>query len=461
MTAPTPLSRLPFISPTNLPTTARSIVNAVSPTSQSLQVQPSYGPPVVQAVSSRAPIAVVGARAPTPANPTSLYPSAPTTASLYGVVSPTPAVATGNVDAACLGCVCDQWWKCCDIVWNGFCDGLTATVCSAECTGSYSGSQKLPTIRNYPASVGEFCGRGLFMRPVECDAAMGLQCLATSNNLATKNEIGQCYQVTPPPPAPPNACTDNTARCSCTVEKCGGTRGWNGVQGVCQAGEETSAFEMLNCQTTPAMCSQVSDRCECAFSSCWGWTSQTSQCLISPQCVDRRTELANEAVLGFKRRNIQVLAWDFDSTIISVDTASGCYPDLAYVTDRMDQDFIALAKAAQRAGMKQAITSYNSIGMVFVDGQLTGGPGLLKAVLAKVLGEDNGFLIFAFESKTPDVEGKNVHLQMLMQQLGITHKSTVLLIDDYEVNVKLAKTAGYSTAKARTGRGVDLRMLAS
>jgi phosphoglycolate phosphatase-like HAD superfamily hydrolase len=127
----------------------------------------------------------------------------------------------------------------------------------------------------------------------------------------------------------------------------------------------------------------------------------------------------------------------------------------------MDQDFIALAKAAQKQGMKQAITSYNSIGMVFVDGQLTGGPALLKAVLAKTLGDSNNFLIFAFESRKPDTEGKNVHLQMLMQQLNIQHKSTVLLIDDYDVNVDLAKEAGYSTAKARTGRGVDLRMLAS
>lgn len=299
------------------------------------------------------------------------------------------------------------------------------------------------------------------MRPVECDASQGLQCLSSSNIQATQAEIGLCFHVTPPPPPVPNVCSDPTPRCACTVQNCGGTRGWNGVQGVCQAGEDTSDFEMLNCQVTPAMCERTADKCECAFSACWGWTSSTEKCLIEPQCADRRSQLADAAVQGFRQRNIQALAWDFDSTIISIDTASGSYPDLTYLIDRMDQDFITLAKAAQRQGMKQAITSYNSMGMVFVDGQLTGGPELLKAILAKVIGEDNNFLMYAFESKDPWVEGKNVHLQMLMQQLRLQHKSTVLLIDDYEVNVDIAKEVGYSTAKARTGRGVDLRMLAS
>jgi len=144
-----------------------------------------------------------------------------------------------------------------------------------------------------------------------------------------------------------------------------------------------------------------------------------------------------------------------------VDTASGSYPDLNALVDRMDQDFIALSKAAARAGMQQAITSYNSIGMVFVDGQLTGGPDLLKAILARVLGENNRFTILAFESKNPTVEGKNIHLQMLMQQLQIQRKASLLLIDDDSGNIKLAKAAGYSTAQARTSRGVDLRMLAN
>lgn len=230
------------------------------------------------------------------------------------------------------------------------------------------------------------------------------------------------------------------------------------MQGVCQLGESTSDFESENCQVTPAMCAQTSDKCECAFSSCWGWTNQ---CVIDQTCLNRRSQLADTAVQGFLRRDIQVLAWDFDSTIVSIDTASGTYPDLSYITDRIDQDFVALAKAAQKAGMQQAIASYNSPGMVFIDGQLTGGPPLLKAVLAKVLGDNNNFSIVAFESQNPGTDGKNVHLQMLMQQLKIPYKSQILLIDDYDVNVQLAKQAGYSTAKARTGRGVDLRMLAT
>lgn len=233
------------------------------------------------------------------------------------------------------------------------------------------------------------------------------------------------------------------------------------MQGVCALGATTTDYDQRNCDVTPSKCLETADKCECAFSSCWGWTTLTAQCNIDQQCIDRRSQLADAAVVGFQKRNIQVLAWDFDSTIINVDTASGSYPDLNSLADRIDQDFITLSKAAARAGMFQAITSYNSIGMVFVDGQLTGGPALLKAVLAKVLGENNRFTILAFESKNPGVEGKNVHLQMLMQQLQIQRKASILLIDDDTNNVRLAKAAGYSIAQARTGRGIDLRMLAN
>jgi hypothetical protein len=129
--------------------------------------------------------------------------------------------------------------------------------------------------------------------------------------------------------------------------------------------------------------------------------------------------------------------------------------------ERVNPDFVLLAKTAQKAGMKQAITTYNSPGMVYIDGELAGGQPLMTAVLNAIMGNNSGFAVAAFNSYEPEVEGKLVHLEGVMQYFGVTSKASVLLIDDSRTNIELAKQAGFSTARATSGRGFDLRLVSN
>jgi predicted HAD superfamily phosphohydrolase YqeG len=46
------------------------------------------------------------------------------------------------------------------------------------------------------------------------------------------------------------------------------------------------------------------------------------------QCGRTLSQMADSAVARFQQRGIDVLCWDFDDTIIFLNTPQGTYPDL-------------------------------------------------------------------------------------------------------------------------------------
>lgn len=326
-----------------------------------------------------------------------------------------PKQSSDQIVATCLMCVCTKriGGACCS-KWGSFCEGIAMNECRNECVKErYHPLSVLDmTVIDRPAVRGEFCGSGLFIDSVGCDSENGLKCMSSANEEATSNNVGICHQVEEPIPTGPGECVDTTPKCLCTPNRCS-DRGWSSSLGMCLLGATTSDDEVSHCyqseelkrrmesykyrtgfRVPELLCSTETDRCDCNSFSCPGWVWSGSKCVLQTSkaapgnfeeaslrsfqkdkeektCEDLREYTATQAVERLQQLGVKLIGWDFDGTIVSLFTPTGTYEDVAYVSERLNPDFLLMARALHASGIHQSITSFNNEGTVFIDGMVT------------------------------------------------------------------------------------------